>query len=167
MKKTILSEQSLFFGEVLMPKGFEINSLELSKSILDSLYVNKSFLLSKDWDKLNTYVMEHTKLEHNLSLINTKSWGNIYTPDEKTELISHVDLMDLKHSPDYILLYGINTVDCFVEIFYDDSRRKGKSHTIKLKDNMFIMFPSTNMYKINNNQKNSLNFIETITYEYM
>tara|TARA_R110002020_G_scaffold307485_2_gene523300 strand:- start:124 stop:288 length:165 start_codon:yes stop_codon:yes gene_type:complete len=43
MKKTILSEQSLFFGEVLMPKGFEINSLELSKSILDSLYVKVFF----------------------------------------------------------------------------------------------------------------------------
>jgi hypothetical protein len=33
-----------------------------------------------------------------------------------------------------------------VRIHYDDNRRKGRSWDIKLKDNMFIMFPSTNMY---------------------
>jgi len=30
---------------------------------------------------------------------------------------------------------------------------------------MFIMFPTTNMYVISNNQKDSLNSILTITYE--
>ena len=32
---------------------------------------------------------------------------------------------------------------------------------------MFIMFPSTNMYYLTNTQKDSLNFVQTITYEYI
>ena len=36
-----------------------------------------------------------------------------------------------------------------------------------LENNQFIMFPSTNMYIIKNNQKDSLNFVQTITYEYI
>jgi hypothetical protein len=54
-----------------------------------------------------------------------------------------------------------------VTIYYDDNRRKGRSWNIELKHNMFIMFPSTNMYFISNKQKDSLNFIQTITYEYL
>ena len=34
-------------------------------------------------------------------------------------------------------------------------------------NNKFIMFPSTNMYYIINHQKDSLNFIQTITYEFI
>jgi len=29
------------------------------------------------------------------------------------------------------------------------------------------MFPSTNMYIVSNDQKDSLNFVQTITYEYI
>ena len=36
-----------------------------------------------------------------------------------------------------------------------------------LTNNKFIMFPSTNMYYLTNNQKDSLNFVQTITYEYI
>ena len=38
---------------------------------------------------------------------------------------------------------------------------------IPLENNQFIMFPSTNMYYLTNNQKDSLNFVQTITYEYI
>ena len=38
---------------------------------------------------------------------------------------------------------------------------------IYLTNNKFIMFPSTNMYYLTNNQKDSLNFVQTITYEYI
>jgi len=63
-------------------------------------------------------------------------------------------------------LYGTKVEDCWVKIYYDDNRRKGQSFDIELKENMFIMFPSTNMYTISNKQKESLNFIQTITYTY-
>ena len=32
---------------------------------------------------------------------------------------------------------------------------------------MFVMFPSNNMYIIGNNDSKDLNFIQTITYEYI
>jgi len=54
-----------------------------------------------------------------------------------------------------------------VRIFYDDNRRKGRSWDIPLENNKFIMFPSTNMYTIKNKQKDGLNFIQTLTYEYL
>ena len=50
-----------------------------------------------------------------------------------------------------------------VRIHYEDNRRKG----ISQENNQFIMFPSTNMYYLTNNQKDSLNFVQTITYEYI
>jgi len=63
-------------------------------------------------------------------------------------------------------LYGTKVENFCFKIYYDDNRRKGKSFDIELKENMFIMFPSTNMYTISNKQKDSLNFIQTITYNY-
>jgi len=79
----------------------------------------------------------------------------------------NIDPVDLRNSPDYILLYGVNVKDCSVRIHYDDNRRAGRSWDIPLTNNKFIMFPSMQMYYITNTQKDSLNFIQTITYEYI
>jgi len=167
MRKTILSEQALYYGDVEMPKGFEINPLNLTNNFFDSLYRKKSFLLSKDWEKLNVYIKDFVNLNYNLPLVNKDTWSNIFLPNERTESMMNVDPVDLKNSPDFTLLYGINTVDCDIKILYDDNRRKGRSWTIPLTQNKFVMFPSTNMYSIINRQKESLNFIQTITYEYL
>ena len=166
MQKKVLTEQALYYGDVSMPKGFEINALELSQSIVSCLYNKQNFVFSKAWDMLNSYVVEYVNLNYDLRLENKDTWGSIYIPNEKTESLLHINPVDLKNSPDFILLYGINTVDCNVTIYYDDNRRKGRSWNIKLTKNKFIMFPSTNMYSISNNQKDNLNFIQTITYEY-
>ena len=40
-------------------------------------------------------------------------------------------------------------------------------HSTPLTNNKFIMFPSTQMYYITNTQKDSLNFILTITHEFI
>ena len=167
MKKKVLTEQALFYGDVSMPKGFEINPLNLSQSIFECFYKKQEFIFSKDWDKLNTYIKDFMHLDHNTALVNKDTWGNAYIPNEITEPLLNVDPVDLRNSPDYTCLYGVNTIDCMVKIYYDDNRRKGRSWDIQLKDNMFIMFPSTNQYFISNKQKDSLNFIQTITYEYV
>jgi hypothetical protein len=52
-------------------------------------------------------------------------------------------------------------------VYYDNNRRKGRSYDMKLKNNHFILFPSNNMYVIKNKQEDTLNFIQTITYEYV
>ena len=116
---------------------------------------------------LNTYMRDHIGLEYGFTLVNKETWGNIYKPSETTIPLLNIDPVDLRNSPDYTLLYGVKVKDCMVRIHYEDNRRKGRSWDIPLKNNMFIMFPSTNMYYLTNNQKDSLNFVKTITYEYI
>ena len=165
MQKKVLTEESLFYGHVNMPKGFEINRNELAHYTLHTELTEKEFPFSRTWDMLNTYVKEHINLKHKIKLVNKKTWGSIYTPLQVSPPLLNVDPIDLKDSPDYTLLYGLKVDNCNVRINYDDNRRKGRSWDMPLENNKFIMFPTTNMYYITNNQKDSLNFIQTITYE--
>ena len=167
VEKKVLSEIALYHGDVAMPKDWEIDPIELAHQILQYQIHNKKFSFSKTWDKLNTYIREHIQLEYNFQLINKKTWGNIYSPHETTVPLLNVDTVDLRNYPDYTLLYGVNVKDCSVRIHYDDNRRAGRSWDMPLINNNFIMFPSTQMYYITNHQKDSLNFIQTITYEFI
>jgi hypothetical protein len=167
MQKKVLTEQALYYGDVAMPKGFEIDRDKLQSDILKSQIHNKEFPYSREWDKLNTYLREHINVEYGFQLVNKETWGNVYKPKEISIPLLNIDPVDLRNSPDYTLLYGVNVKDCSVRIHYDDNRRKGRSWDMPLKNNQFIMFPSTNMYYITNNQKDSLNFILTITNEFI
>ena len=166
MQKKVLTEQSLYFGNVDMPKYWDIDRNKLSGDILQSSFTNRQFPFSKTWDMLNTYMRDHIGLEYNIHLVNKNSWGDIYKPNQTSTPLLDVDPVDLRNSPDFTLLYGVKVDKCWVRIHYEDNRRKGRSWDIELKNNMFIMFPSTNMYYIKNGQKDNLNFIQTITYEY-
>jgi len=167
IQKNKLSEIAIYYGDVSMPKGFEINCNKLQEDILKSQINNKKFPYSREWDKLNTYLREHINLEFGFQLVNKETWGNVYKPKEISIPLLNIDPVDLRNSPDYTLLYGVNVKDCSVRIHYDDNRRAGRSWDMPLKNNQFIMFPSTNMYYITNNQKDSLNFILTITNEFI
>ena len=167
IQKNKLSEIAIYYGDVSMPKGFEINCNKLQEDILKSQINNKDFPYSREWDKLNTYLREHINLEFGFQLVNKETWGNVYKPKEISIPLLNIDPVDLRNSPDYTLLYGVNVKDCSVRIHYDDNRRAGRSWDIPLKNNQFIMFPSTNMYYITNNQKDSLNSILTITHEFI
>jgi hypothetical protein len=167
MQKKVLSEQALYYGDVDMPKGFEIDQNKLQEDILKSQNNNKEFPYSRSWDMLNTYMREHINVEYGFQLVNKKIWGNVYKSKEISIPLLNIDPVDLRNSPDYTLLYGVNVKDCSVIIHYDDNRRKGRSWDMPLTNNKFIMFPSMQMYYITNNQKDSLNFIQTITYEFI
>ena len=167
MQKKVLSEIALYYGDVAMPKDWDIDRDKLQQDILTSNVTDSSFPFSKELDKLNTYVREHINLNYEFTLINKNIWGNMYKPQEITTPLLNIDPVDLRNSPDYTFLYGVNVKNCMVRIHYEDNRRKGRSWDIPLTNNNFIMFPSTNMYYITNNQKDSLNFVQTITYEYI
>ena len=167
MQKKVLSEQALYYGDVAMPKGFEIDRDKLQSDTLKSQINNKDFPYSREWDKLNTYLREHINVEYGFQLVNKETRGNVYKPKEISIPLLNIDPVDLRNSPDYTLLYGVNVKDCSVRIHYDDNRRAGRSWDMPLTNNQFIMFPSTNMYYITNNQKDSLNFILTITNEFI
>jgi len=166
MEKKVLSEIALYHGDITMPKGFEIDRNKLQEDILKSHINNKKFPYSREWNKLNTYLREHINVEYGFSLVNKKTWGNVYKPKEISIPLLNIDPADLRNSPDYTLLYGVSVKDCSVRIHYDDNRRKGRSWDIPVTNNQFIMFPSMQMYYITNNQKDSLNFILTITHEF-
>ena len=167
MQRQVLTEQSLFYGDIDMPKGFEIDQEKLTNDILQSTFNSKEFPFSRTWDMLNTYMRDFIGLDYGINLVNKSTWGNIYKPNETTIPLLNIDPVDLRNSPDFTMLYGVKVKDCFVRIHYEDNRRKGRSWDIELKNNMFIMFPSTNMYYLTNTQKDSLNFVQTITYEYI
>ena len=167
MNKNTLSEIALYYGDIAMPKGFEIDRDKLSGDILQSNLQDCEFPFSRTWDMLNTYMRDHFNVEHGRSLVNKTTWGNIYKPNEVSIPLLNIDPVNLKNSPDYTLLYGVKVKNCSIRVYFDDNRRKGRSWDIELKDNMFIMFPSTCMYYITNRQRDSLNFIQTITYEYI
>jgi len=167
MQKKVLSEIALYHGDVTMPKDWDIDRDKLQKDILTSHVTDSPFPFSRTWDMLNTYMRDHFSLEYGFGLVNKEIWGNMYKPQEITIPLLNIDPVDLRNSPDYTFLYGVNVKNCMVRIHYDDNRRKGRSWDIPLKNNKFIMFPSTNMYYLTNTQKDSLNFVLTTTYEFI
>ena len=167
MHKKVLTEQSIYFGDVSMPKDWEIDQNDLAHHILQSNLTDEKLQFSRTFDKLNTYIKEFINLKHGITLLNKSAWGNIYKPNETTIPLLNIDPVDLRNAPDYTLLYGVKVKDCNVRIHYENNRRKGRSWEMPLTKNKFIMFPSTNMYYLTNNQKDSLNFVQTTTYEYV
>ena len=167
MQKRVLSEQSLYHGKVNMPKDWDIDRNKLTTDILQSVLHNKDFPFSRTFDMLNTYMRDHININYGFNLINKNILGYIFKTQEISVPIFDTDPVDLRHSPDYTFLYGVNVENCIVRIHYDDNRRKGRSWDIALNNNQFIMFPSTNMYYFTNNQKEKLNFVLKITYEYI
>ena len=167
MQKKVLSEIALYYGDVAMPNGFEIDRKRLQSDILKSNMFNRELSYSRAWDMLNTYIREHIKVEYDIALINKESWGNIYKPKEISIPLLNINPVDLRNSPDYTMLYGVTVKNCSVRIHYDSNRRAGRSWDIPLVNNRFIMFPSTCMYYLTNNQKDSLNFVQTTTQDYV
>tara|TARA_R100001510_G_C7557150_1_gene138608 strand:+ start:206 stop:709 length:504 start_codon:yes stop_codon:yes gene_type:complete len=167
MQKILLTEQSIFFGDVDMPRDWDIDREQLSQDILKTNINETQFPFSRNWDMLNTYITEHINLNFHINLVSKQTTGHIFKPKETSTPFLQVDPVDLRNSPDYILLYGVHVKDCFVKIFYDDNRRKGRSWDIPLSNNKFIMFPSTNLHYITNKQEENLNFILNISYEYI
>ena len=167
MQKRVLSEQSLYHGKVNMPKDWDIDRNKLTTDILQSVLHNKDFPFSRTFDMLNTYMRDHININYGFNLINKNILGYIFKTQEISVPIFDTDPVDLRNSPDYTFLYGVNVENCIVRIHYDDNRRKGRSWDIALNNNQFIMFPSTNMYYYTNNQKEKLNFVLKITYEYI
>ena len=167
MHKNIISQQAIYSGEVKMPAGFEIDSLEMAKNILESSYTDEKVPFTKTWDRLNKFIKEHIRIKFDLTLSNMDTWGNMYLPKDKTNPLRETDLNDLKNSPDYVCLYGIISEDVLVRIYYNDNRRQGKFIDMDLSTDKFIIFPANNFYHIENRQDKKLNFIQTITYEYL
>ena len=108
IKRKILSEIALYFGSVKMPKEFEIERENLVKDItLSSYYENLDFPYSNTFEKLRTFITDFMRVEHKFDLITRKSYGNFYERNEISKPILEINPMDLRNSPDFVLLYGL------------------------------------------------------------
>jgi hypothetical protein len=107
MQKKVLTEQALYFGDVEMPKYWDIDRNKLTGDILQSTYSNKDFPFSRTWDMLNTYMRDHIGLEYGINLVNKSTWGNIYKPNETTIPLLNIDPVDLRNSPDFTLFMAL------------------------------------------------------------
>ena len=167
IERQILSQIDLNYGTISMPKGFEIDSEILKKDIIHQNVFGGTFKFSKEWDKLNTYLREHFYAKYVRHLINKDTTGLMFKPNQSNIPESEVDKLDLRNSPDYVMLYGVDIKSCSIRIYYDDNRRAGRSWDIDLETNKFIMFPSTQIYHIENKTEQNLNFLLKIKYDYI
>jgi len=70
MQKKVLSEQALYYGDVAMPKDWDIDRDKLQQDILTSHVTDSPFPFSRTWDMLNTYMRDYFNLEYGVNLIN-------------------------------------------------------------------------------------------------
>jgi len=181
MFKKVLTETPLFYGEVKMPKGFEIDRSKLKADILSSYNLNNSLSnnpydykildyevpFSRALDMLNKYIIEHVNVEFNLKLNNQNSFGNIFYENEQSFLRSTIDLMHLSTSPDFTMVYGVDIYDesCILVIEYDDNKIKGQTWHVPLVNNSFYIFPSHLKYFIGKNISKQINTVLTTNFE--
>ena len=177
MQKKVLSEIDLYIDTVHVInidrakiKNDILNSFvsekRLSKNKKDYSYQDFEVPFSQPLNWLKDYLRDHFRVDYHRTLIGKKEWGNIYNQHESS-LARHQ--VDLKNSPDYTCLYGVEVAkdSCELVIEYDDNRRKNRTWHIPLKNNQFIIFPSTQRYSISQNKSKQINVFLTITYEYV
>ena len=80
MQRQVLTEQALYYGDVDMPKDWDIDRDKLSGDILQSVIQNKDFPFSRTWDMLNTYMRDHVGLKYGVNLINKETWEIFINP---------------------------------------------------------------------------------------
>ena len=168
MQKKVLSEIDLYYGEIITPKGFEIKRDTIKNSILNSFikekrisnnikdysYVDYELEYCQAHQWLQDYIRDHFRVKYDKALILKLHWGNVYEYNQKSFSRTTVDPVDLRNSPDYTLIYGVDVGkdSTGVVIEYEDNRRKGRTWHLPLNNNHFVMFPSTNQYFITPNK---------------
>ena len=180
MLKKVLSETNLYIDTVQVIKidrakikndilNSFVSEKRLSKNKKDYSYQDFEVPFSKPLQWLKDYLRDHFKVDYHRNLIGKKEWGNIYNPHESSFTRHQVEPLLLKNSPDYTCLYGVEVAkdSCELVIEYDDNRRKNRTWHIPLKDNQFIIFPSTQRYFISKNTSKQMNVFLTLTYEYI
>ena len=183
MQKKVLTEIDLYTGEISMPKGFEIDRDKIRDDIIESFikknrvntnsqaYAFDDYIVpfSQPLQWMQDYMRDHWRVEYGRTLVHKNMHGNVMHPKEKSWTRNQVEPVDLRNSPDYTLIYGVDvkegSSECIIE--YDDNRRKNRTWHLPIKDNHFIMFPATNKYSFSSNTSNGLNIILTINYEYI
>ena len=170
IKKIKLSEKILYYSTVKMPKGFEIYRPKIASDIfLKNFFKDYNPPFCKTLQTLVTYISDYMRVENKLNLVEHNKRGMFFQTNENSEPMLEINPMDLKNSPDFVMLYAAEIEDntCEIVIEYDDNRRTGKKWTIPMENNRFIIFPSTQKFYIKNKNNSRLNFIQLVNFEYI
>ena len=178
-----LSKISLYHGTIDCPKGFEIDRKTIKNSIIQNYIshqtlsnnpkdlTNRDFKVdySQPFQWLQDYIRDHFQVNFSQALILKHKWATVLEPYEMSYTRNTVDPVDLKNSPDYTLIYGVDVPkgSCQVVCHYNDNRRAGRTWHVPMEDNKFVMFPSTQNYFISKNTSKKLITLLTSTYEYI
>lgn len=178
MLKQILSEIDLYAGEPKTPKGFEIDRTSIKNDIINEYLAENSvnkysqdyqIKFSQSLGRLNSYIHDHFNEEYGRALLPKLYFGNVYGPNQKSFSRYNINPLDLKNSADYTFIYGLDIAQdsCNLVIEYNDNRRTNRTWNIPMKNNFFVIFPSTQKYFFTPNQSEQLNTFLIITYEYV
>ena len=84
MHKKVLTEQAIYYGDLEMPKNFEIDRPSLGLDVFKFGITNK-FPVSKELDKVNKYIIEYSRAKYKIAIVNKKIEGFMYKPGEITK----------------------------------------------------------------------------------
>lgn len=170
IEKTILTEIPLFTGEVKMPKGWHLEKDEMVKqTTVSHYYEDVDHLFYRTLDRLQTFILDYMRMEHNHAIVKGNGHepkARYYERNEISKPLIAVDNFNLRSSPDWVLLYGIeiDPGSCIINIKYDDNKLKDRMWKVDLETNKFIMFPATLQYFVENKNNSHLNYIQTLTF---
>ena len=179
MNKKLLSEICLFEGEVKMPKHYEIDRYQIKSEILHSklhrktisdnpyhyAYSDYEVPTSKTLNLLRDYISENIYMDHNMRISPRLSFGNVFDPKQQSFFRNLIDPVNVKESPDYIMIYGVDVdKDSSVIIETRDKRGIEELSLFKIKNNHFLLFPAYLRFFINENTSFHTNVFLTTTY---
>ena len=132
MQKQVVSEIAIIHGTVDSPKGFEINRDKIKNDIISSFVTNKKFNdsdyevpFSQPLQWFQDYIRDFYKSEYGPTLVPKLNFAYVLNPGQASINRNTVDLVDLRNSPDYTLLYGVD-IDDKLDDLLGTLREEGK-----------------------------------------
>jgi|TARA_R100001530_G_scaffold69912_1_gene49548 hypothetical protein len=181
MKKTILSETAIYTGTIDSPKGYEIDREKIKKEAVQGYVLNnRKHFIENTWEHkdyklmryipelrfVEDYIRDFFKIKAGLVLEPKDYYVNILEHLEQSYSRNNLNLNHLLDSSNYTMIYCVDVTEksSSIVIEYDDHLRINKLHQVPIKNNKFIIMPSTLRYFISENLSEDPNIFINITY---
>ena len=179
MNKKILVETVLFEGEIVLPKNHQIDRFKIKSDILQAKLENKtsssnpfafafsdySIETSRPLNLIRSTIAEKLQVYHKTIIEPRLSFGNVYEPKQQSFFRNMIDPVNIKESPDYVMIYGVD-VDKNASVVLETKDKRGVDQlsVYPIITNHYIMFPSYLKFFVNENDSFQTNIFLTTTY---
>ena len=179
MNKKILSEIDIYEGSIILPKNHEIDRFKIKSDILQSKLENKtisqnpfayaysdySIETSQPLNLIRNTIAEKTRAYHEMGIEPRLSFGNVYEPKQQSFFRNMIDPVNIKESPDYIMIYGVD-VDKNTSVVLESKDKRGVNQlsVYPIINNHYVMFPAYLKFFINENDSFQTNVLLSTTY---